>query len=256
MRNHLKLDRFLDADTRAAFHALLAEPATTAKLAHGWLADRGVKISLNAVIAYIRRQNPAGVTHNRVLKLDKLLRPRHRGPYTRFLREPSTSLRDAQQWLLDKGYTVGLTAVRLHRQRLLHEFDDVRRAARLGVALAEAAAEAGVDAFKVGTLTRVDQLAMEKVFDLRKTDAISARDLAEWVKLVESSVGAHDKLQVLVQKMEEKLGRDAEPEAAPTSVDVKSAHPHGDVADRLSRILGVTHEALAVREAPATAPDS
>src|SRR5688500_5104892 len=240
MRNHLKLDRFLDAEARAAFHALLAEPATTARIAHEWLTRRGITIGSNAVIAYIRRQFPKRATHNRVLKLDKLLKPAHRKAYCKFIRDPSTTIHDAHQWLLDKKYEVGLAAVRVHRKRLLDEFADVRHSARLGVALAEAAAEAGVDAFKAGTLTKVDQLAMEKVFAFRKTETITAVELTGWVKLVESSIGAHDKLQALVEKMEEKLGREASADAGP-----KSADPHADVAERLSRLLGVTHEALA-----------
>ena len=203
MRNHLKLDQLLNDADREAFLALARHPATTGESAHKWLMERGIVIGRNAVSAFLRREKSPEErekSQNFYLKVDKVLRPKHRAAYEKLARSPKTTLADLVKFFEDRGYEhVGITAVRTHRQRLRDKLREVRKAAAFARDMAQVVVEFGPEAFRGAAIAGLDQEVMQRVLELREMDQMSAEEFGRWAQSLSEFTGLRHQLDASQQ---------------------------------------------------------
>lgn len=97
------------------------------------------------------------------LKVDTILKPVDRADYEALLCDPKTTVLAALQWLRDRGYEVGYSAVANHFRPFLARRRELERAATAAVAFARAAGAAGDRAFPAAALARIQQIAFVRL---------------------------------------------------------------------------------------------
>lgn len=172
------------------------------------------------------------------LKLDAILRAEDRPAYEALLNDPKTSVAHAHKWLRERGYQIGHVAVGSHKSRFNQSLKDLRHAARFATALRDLFAQHGTATLSEITLTRVQQLVMERLF---KTDGdgtaleIPLDDLCKLAKLVEGATATRKQVDHLRREFEESK-RQA---AAAARTAAKAGGDGRAVADRVREILGI-----------------
>lgn len=169
------------------------------------------------------------------LKLDRVLSEADRPAYEQLLSNPRLTLREARQWLRERGYQVGPPAVANHRRQFAQELVDIRQAARQAIKFAKAATRAGgMEALAAASLARISQVALQHLFQ-REQDkqdaALSPRDLADLTRTLAAAIGAASKLQIYKKQLD-RVRRAANPR--------RPAEDARQVAMRVREILGVS----------------
>lgn len=163
------------------------------------------------------------------LKVEHLLKPEDRDAYYGLLRRPSTTLRSARQWLLDRGYDVGQHSVLRHLQQFRHRVDAVREAAEISLACGELARQTGTQVLADGAMARFEMLLSQALFDI---EAGGKLDRSQWEmlgKALTHAVSNRAKLEELRRSLAETAPAPA-PDATPDT---------DTVVDRVKQILGV-----------------
>ena len=146
VRLRMRIRRVLKPDDLEAFDRYAVEPGTTIESSQQWLADRGYPFSRDLVARYLRKLRGPRQRPQQFLKVDRMLTGADLEAYESKASDPNSSPDDVRRWLKERGYAVGLTAVRNHRKRFLTALHEVRQSARLAHALAQVAREHGTAA--------------------------------------------------------------------------------------------------------------
>jgi hypothetical protein len=157
------------------------------------------------------------------LKLDVILSDPDRTEYEALLADRKTSVQAAWAWLKARGYRVGYNAVCNHRRQLGYDAEQLRRAARAAAAYATAAdAAGGPEAFSAAALTKINQLAMDRLFDEKVgagAGGVTTAVLNELARTIDKALAARGRLEALRPKLAE-ARRAAEGQAEPDGVAI------------------------------------
>lgn len=177
---------------------------------------------------------------NHVRKVDALLSDEDRPAYETLLRAPDTTTASARAWLRARGYPVGLDAVARHRRDFAKVVKQLRETARFADALGSLARTHGTTVLSDVTLTRLQQLVMERLMRAGrrkggKRQAIDTKELGELSKIVKDAVGTRKNVEAMRSDFERSKRR-----AASAAGEVARAGGNGQaVADRVREILGI-----------------
>jgi hypothetical protein len=174
------------------------------------------------------------------LKVDEILRDEDRPAYAELIRNPATRVKDALRWLRARGYRVGKHAVQHHRARFRGMLRDLRRAADFAGSLGKLAKAHGPTTLSDITVTRLQQVLMERLMAAGKEKKQTFRDipldeLKELTKLVDTAVSTRRLVEQMRRDFEEtkrQIAREA----------VRAAKGGGGgaaVADRVRELLGI-----------------
>ena len=166
------------------------------------------------------------------LKLDVILSEPDRTEYEALLADGKTSVQAAWAWLKGRGYRVGYNAVCNHRRLFCHEAEHLRRAARAAAAYATAAdAAGGPEAFSAAALTKINHLAMDRLFNdsAAAEGGVTTAVLGELARTIDKAIAARSRLEALRPKLAE-ARRAAEGQADPTGEEI---------VERVRQIIGV-----------------
>lgn len=169
------------------------------------------------------------------LKVDRLLRPEHRTEYEVLLRDPMTTRRVAEQWLAERGYVIGQSAVLRHMKQFRQRIDAVRDAAEMSLACAELARETGQVVLSDGALARFETLLAQALFKVESGGQLKREQWDMLGKALTSAVSNRTRLEELRRGFEEskRAAATAAEDAAKQGADAST------VVDRVKEILGV-----------------
>ena len=105
------------------------------------------------------------------------------------LRQPATTHKTAHRWLLDRGYRVGMTAVRNHRKDFNEQLVGVRQAAEMSYVCGELARQTGAPVMADGAVARFETLLSQALFGLQEGKAL---DKTQWEMLGKALTNAVD----------------------------------------------------------------
>jgi hypothetical protein len=169
----------------------------------------------------------------RHFKVDHQLTPDDRAAYEAKLLDPRQTVNLLHAWLKEKGYTgISRTAVHRHRRRFELDVKGIRRDAAVANQFAVIARAQGGAALAEAGQFRFEQMFLEELFRMKKSDRRSAK---EWVELGT----ALNKLLSNRQLMEDQ--RSGSPGRGPDSRRRAGTRPTDGVAlsDKVRRILGM-----------------
>ena len=91
-------------------------------------------------------------------KVEDILRDEDRDAYNALLRQHKTTHKSAWRWLRERGYKIGLTAVRNHRCDFKQRLAAVNTAAEMSYACGELARQTGTPVMADGAVARFETL--------------------------------------------------------------------------------------------------
>jgi hypothetical protein len=162
-------------------------------------------------------------------KVEDLLRVEDRDAYYAFLRVPTTTHETAHQWLRDRGYDVGIDAVRSHRVEFRSRLEAVREAAEMSYVCAELARQTGKPVLADGAVTRFETLLAQALFKLNRGGDLNR---GQW-DMLGRALNSAVKNRKVVEELHGVLKRQGAGSAAPEAGDGKT------VVERVKEILGV-----------------
>jgi hypothetical protein len=198
-------------------------------------------------------------------KINAILSDQDRIEYEAMLSRPGVTHKQALQWLRNKGYRVGHVAVARHHREFMESLKQLRYAARFADALGQLSDKHGSAALSDVTLTRVQQLVMERLFSVsevrpaeqakeseesdKSTDTeshkpkdtrseerrMSTAELAALSKIVEGAVGSRKHIEQMRREFQQTKQRTAEEadKVAQSGADGQA------VVNRVREILGI-----------------
>jgi hypothetical protein len=184
----LKLDRLLSDPHRAEFNELVARPGTRIEDAFQWLTGRGYAVGRAAVAAYLRRQRPQHRAPHRFSRMEKLLKRKDMRQVEIMASDPSKTVDDVYLFVQSRGYPISRVVVWRFLHRWRDEVKEIQRCSRFARSLAEVAEDAGPSRFAAGATLGFEQVILEHVFELRKEEKLSAKELTEWAGTLERAL--------------------------------------------------------------------
>jgi hypothetical protein len=178
------------------------------------------------------------------LKVDVILREEDRAAYEELLKHPATTAAAAHAWLRQRGYDVGETAVRKHRRYFTGCLTSVRQSARFADALGKLSDKHGGGYLSEVTLTRVQQVVMQKLFEVcgsHKDEEEQDRriiDTDELRKMADIVTGAAVTRQK-VEAMRLEFARRVREAVEAANKSAKQGDSGTAVADRVREMLGL-----------------
>ena len=172
-------------------------------------------------------RGPRGERLVRHFKIDHRLTPEDRAQYEALLLDPRSTVDSLLRWLHDKGYT-DMSRAGVHRHRKQFELDvkSIRRDARVaGQFAALARFQGGATALADAGQFRFEQVFLEQLFRMKKTDARAGK---EWLELARAMAALLDNRRQVEEQR--KSNQPAPPKKPLDGVAV---------ADAVRRILGV-----------------
>ena len=173
------------------------------------------------------------------LKVDKILGGAGplREEYERLLEDPNTYLRHLAAWLKERGHTVNLAAIRIHRNRHIERFKHVRESAQSAAAFCEITRKQGAGgSFVEAAQGHFEMKLMEQMSDLARSGKLEP---AQWEAYCKTLKGAVANRREVEQMRAEHDRRAAEAARAAEEAAKQGGSP-GDVVDRVREILGLT----------------
>ena len=184
----LKLDRLLTDEHRAQLSELAAKPGTRVEDALAWLKERNYEVGRAAVGAFVRRQRPNHRAPHRFSRMEKLLKRKDMRQVEIMAADPSKTVDDVYLFVQSRGYPISRVVVWRFLHRWRDEVREIQRCSRFARSLAEVAEDAGPSRFAAGATLGFEQVILEHVFELRKQDKLSAKDLTEWAGTLERAL--------------------------------------------------------------------
>ena len=175
-----------------------------------------------------------------MLKVDAMLSDADRPAYEALLRDPKVTVVAARAWLRARGYPIGVRAIARHRRDFAKTISQLRETARFANALGALARTHGTTFLSDATLTRLQQLVMERLMQAGrkkggKRQTIDTKELGELSKIVKDAVGTRKHVEAMRSDFERSRHR-----AASAAGEVARAGGNGQaVADRVREILGI-----------------
>lgn len=175
------------------------------------------------------------------LKVDVILKEADRPAYESLLADAGTTGADAIAWLRARGYRVGSCAVLNHRRNFNRMVREVRQTARFADALADLARRHGTIVMSDLTLTRLQQLVMQRLMREpqaatdEKEEVLGMEELGELSKMVKDAVGSRRHVEAM-RSDDDRRRREAAAEAQKAAKGGASGQA---VADRVREILGI-----------------
>ena len=174
------------------------------------------------------------------LKVDKILGGAGplREEYERLVEDPNTYLRHLAAWFKERGHTVNLTAIRIHRNRHIERFKRVRDAAQSAAAFCEITRKSGGGAgsFVEAAQGHFEMKLMEQMSELARAGKMEPAQWETYCKTLKGTVATRQEVE---QMREEYRQRAAEAARAAEEAAKQGCSP-GDVVDRVREILGLT----------------
>lgn len=172
----------------------------------------------------------------RHFKIDDVLAEEHREMFRELLRQPAMTIDGLCEWLGAKGYRISRSAVGGYRQNFNKVLEDVRRSSEMAGAFVEMAKKSGGAELAGASLSRFQQLLMEKLMSLSsEEDGIDAGELMKLSIALKTAVGAQRGIEELRMEFAKKQ-KEAVAEAE------KMARAGGsttDVVSKVREILGI-----------------
>ena len=231
-----KLVRVLAPDQLIEFEKLLRERRHAADEMTAWLAARGVKVNPATVRKHAKRIGAAEPNPQRFTKVDKVLKPEDRDAFDALLADARKSTQDAVDWLKARGYPpIHYDTVMRHRARELEKLDDVRDSARFAEAAVALVRRHGTAVMSEAMLTKLEQVLMEQLVQLKRDEPANARDLSQLAKSVMSAVAGRGTMESIRREHEEAMRK----AAAACEAAAKQGASGKDVVARMREIMGV-----------------
>ena len=169
------------------------------------------------------------------LKVDNLLRPEDRDAYFALLRQPATTLKVARQWLRERGYDVGNSAIDHHFNQFKDRVEAVAAAAEMSYACAQLTRQTGDPVLADGAVVRFETLLTEALFHFKHGKVLSGRQWDTFGRALNNMVNNRGRVEELREHVEEVKRRTADEaqKAADEGADGKT------VVERVKEILGV-----------------
>jgi hypothetical protein len=143
--------------------------------------------------AYTKR--PRVVHH---YKVDHCLTAADRVEYEALLLDPRQTTKSLTAWLRGRGYDVSPAGVARHRRQFELDVKSIRRDARVACQFAALArAQGGASALADAGQFRFEQLFLEQLFRMKKTDARAAKDWHELGKTLTALLGNRQQLETM-----------------------------------------------------------
>jgi hypothetical protein len=122
----------------------------------------------------------------RHFKLDQRLTPEDRATYDTLLRDPRSTIDSLLKWLHDRGYPdMTRGGVHRHRKHFEHTAGEIRHDARVASVYAMIArAQGGPDALRDAAQYRMEQLFLEQLFRMKKTDRRTGKEWGELARVI------------------------------------------------------------------------
>ena len=231
------LEQLLPPSELAAFNALLDHPGVNGPAAHRWLRERGHAVGINAVYGYLRRLRPDAPRAKKPLKIDRLLTPEDLRAFEELAANPGVTIRELHG-LLDKlNYKLSLGAVQRKAKVLRVELTEVKRCARLAMALTRVTESAPPDVHNRGALLGLDQVVFQQVYELREKGEVGPREISEWADALERVIAVREHIETLQRKAARAREKSA---AKSTAARPRTGIANGvEIANTVRRILGV-----------------
>jgi hypothetical protein len=148
-----------------------------------------------------RRKRGAYTTRPRLVrhfKVDHCLTPGDRVEYEALLLDPRQTTTTLTAWLRGRGYDVSPAGVARHRRQFELDVKGIRRDARVACQFAALArASGGASALADAGQFRFEQLFLEQLFRMKKTDARAAKEWHELGKTLAALLGNRQQLETL-----------------------------------------------------------
>ena len=143
--------------------------------------------------AYTKR--PRVVRH---FKVDHCLTPADRVEYEALLLDPRQTTTTLTAWLRGRGYDVSPAGVARHRRQFELDVKGIRRDARVACQFAALArASGGASALADAGQFRFEQLFLEQLFRMKKSDARAAKEWHELGRTLSALLGNRQQLETL-----------------------------------------------------------
>jgi len=136
---------------------------------------------------------------------DELNELEHR-EYLAFLgRSPRPTVDEAYDWLAEKGYKIGRTAVWKHKKNFEQTLSDVKQAAEMARAFSQVAKESGVTGMNDAIIAKFQQLQMQWAFGQLNGGDLTPEDMERFAKSMNHMASAQKKNEELRQRFDEAM---------------------------------------------------
>jgi ElaB/YqjD/DUF883 family membrane-anchored ribosome-binding protein len=196
-------------------------------------------------------------------KIDRILSPEHLKEYQQLVKDPRMTVKKLHAWVRELGYKIGPASIGRHRRHFDEDVEAVRRTAMLAEHFAEASRGGGMTVLCDATVSRFQQVLLERLMRMDKPDdpkAEKSSDFtpAQWLELaktIAASVSARRSLETLRGEYEDRARKAAE--AVEKAAGEKKKPLDGvAVANAVRRILGVPLPDEPLPELPAPDPSA
>ncbi|MGE5608938.1 MAG: phage protein Gp27 family protein [Bacillota bacterium] len=171
----------------------------------------------------------------RHFKVLDILSDADRAEYEALLRQPSTTVDAALEWLAARGYSISRGAVHNHKRSFAEVLNGVKRSAEMAASFAQVAKDSGVEGLSEASLARFQQLMMEKLMELDPQDGLDSSELLNLSIALKTAVGTKQQIEKLKADFEAK-NRAAVEEAAKKA---QAGASGADVVATIKKALGI-----------------
>jgi hypothetical protein len=162
----------------------------------------------------------------RHFKVDHCLTPADRAEYEALLLDPRQTTTTLTAWLRGRGYDVSPAGVARHRRQFELDVKGIRRDARVACQFAALArASGGASALADAGQFRFEQLFLEQLFRMKKTDARAAKEWHELGKTLAALLDNRQQLETL--------------KGGGAAASTKKRMNGVEISDKVRKILGV-----------------
>ena len=179
----------------------------------------------------VRRRGPQQIKHFRV---DAILSDEERAEYERLLARPTTTIKDLQAFLRDRGHRVCRSAVTRHRRSWNSELRRLREVSRMAASFCQLTREHGAGVLAEASHARFEMMLMQSLFKQPGAEQMPADEWQAMSKTVQGVVATRRSVEEMRTEFEQKA-KQAVAEAE------RAAHAGAtmdDVVERVRQILG------------------
>jgi hypothetical protein len=152
----------------------------------------------------------------RHFKIDDVLAEEDREAFRDLLRKPSSTIDGMCDWLAEHGYEISRTAVRNYRTNFNEVLEGVRRSSEMARDFVNIAKNAGGADLAGASLSRFQQLLMEKLMSLSNDDedgegggGLDAGELMKLSIALKTAVGAQQGIEELKADYQKRFNAEA-----------------------------------------------
>jgi hypothetical protein len=141
----------------------------------------------------------------RHFKVLDILSDADRAEYEALLRQPSTTVDAAFEWLESRGYSISRGAVHNHKRSFEEVLQGVRRSSEMAASFAAVAKDAGAAGMNDALLARVQQMMMEWLFDQDENTQFEAKDWESLAKALNHAANAKQRIEDVRTKFDAEM---------------------------------------------------